>query len=161
MMEAKNTHTDKYKLNHTTKYAVMALVAYALIFAVMRLLNLHLIVELRALNYIILFIVAAVAIKNFKETSHGEMSYLEGFLTGLFVAKISFGVFAFLMYIYLKFIDRVFLEYLVEYSPMGIELTPLSAAVLIFFEGQAVGIVTSLILMQYFKKNINKITKTI
>jgi hypothetical protein len=160
-MEPRNTHSDKFKFNHTTKYAVMALVAYAIIFAVMRLLNLHLIVELRALNYVVLFAVAAISIKNFKETSHGSMSYLEGFLTGLFVAKISFGVFAFLMYIYLKFIDRVFLNYLVEYSPMGIELTPLSAAVLIFFEGQAVGIVSSFILMQYFKKNINKISRTI
>jgi hypothetical protein len=160
-MEPAKTHSDKYKFNHVMKYGVMALVGYAIIFAVMRLLNLHLIVELRALNYLLYFIVAFFAIKSFKDESNGQMSYLEGLLSGLFVAKASFAAFAFLMYIYLKFIDRAFLEYLVDYAPLGIELTPLAAALLIFFEGQAVGIVTPFILMQYFKKNINKVSRTI
>jgi hypothetical protein len=160
-MKPETTQGERYKFDLVMKYSIVAVVAYAIVFAVTRLLNLHLIVELRAINYVILFIVALLAIKTFKEESQGGMSYLEGFLTGLFTAKVSFGLFAFLMYLYLKFIDRAFLNYLVEYAPLGIDLTPLSAALLLFFEGQAVGIVTSLILMQYFKKNINKISRTI
>jgi hypothetical protein len=160
-MEPAKTHTDNYKFNHVMRYGIMAVVGYAIIFAIMRIFNLHLIVELRALNYVLYFIVAFFAIKSFKEESEGQMSYLEGYLTGLFVAKASFATFALLMYVYLKFIDRVFLFHLIEYAPMGIELTPLSAALLLFFEGQAIGIVTPLILMQYFKKNVNKISRTI
>jgi hypothetical protein len=160
-MEPLKTHGDRYKFNHIMKFSVMAMVGYVIVFAIARLFDFHLIVELRALNYIIFFIVALFAIKTYKEESEGSMSYLEGFLTGLFVGKLSFGLFAFIMYMYLKFIDRVFLDYLVAYSPLGIELTPLAAALLIFFEGQAIGIVTGFILMQYFKKNINKISRTI
>jgi hypothetical protein len=160
-MEAVRTKQDRYKFNHIMKYSLMAMVGYIIIFAVARLFNYHLIVELRALNYIVYFIVALFAIKTFKEESEGGMSYLEGFLTGLFVGKVSFGLYAFLMYLYLKFVDRIFLSYLVDYAPLGIELTPLASALLIFFEGQAIGVVTGLILMQYFKKNINKISRTI
>lgn len=160
-MDPAKTHQDKYQFNHVMKYALIAAAGYVVIFAVMRILNLHIIPELRGLNYILLFIVAAFAIKTYKEDSQNQMSYLEGFLTGLFVAKVSFAVFAILMYVYLKFIDRVFLQFIVDYSPMGINLTPLSAALLIFFEGQAIGIITALILMQYFKKDINKISKSI
>jgi hypothetical protein len=160
-MEPAKTHEDKYKFNHVMKYSIMAVVGYVIVFAIARLLNFHLIVELRALNYLILFVVALFAIKTFKEESNNGMSYLEGFLTGLFVAKVSFAIFALLMYLYLKFVDRVFFDYLVGYAPMGIELTPLASALLIFFEGQAIGIVSSLILMQYFKKNVNKISSTI
>jgi hypothetical protein len=160
-MEAAKTHSDKYKFNHVVKYGLIGMLGYVVIFAIMRILDLHYIVELRALNYLFYFMMAFFAIKSFKEQSNDEMSYLEGYLTGLFVAKFSFAFFALLMYIYLKFIDREFLFFLIDYSPMGIELTPLSAALLIFFEGQAVGIVTPLILMQLFKKNINKISRQI
>nr|MBA3898956.1 DUF4199 domain-containing protein [Bacteroidota bacterium] len=115
-MEASKTHTDNYKFNHVMKYGLLAMFGYVIIFAIMRLLNLHLIVELRAVNYIIYFIVAFIAIKSFKEQSNNEMSYLEGYLTGLFVAKVSFVLFALLMYIYLKFLDREFLFYVIEYA---------------------------------------------
>jgi hypothetical protein len=160
-MAPAKTYGDKYQFRHVMKYALIATAGYIIIFAIMRLLNLHIIPELRALNYILLFFIAALAIKTYKEDSQDQMSYPEGFLTGLFVATLSFVTFALLMYVYLKFIDREFLQFIVDYSPMGINLTPLSAALLIFFEGQAIGIVTSLILMQYFKKNINKISKSI
>ncbi|MDQ3192804.1 MAG: hypothetical protein M3Q58_14510 [Bacteroidota bacterium] len=160
-MDPAKTHQDKYQFSHVLKYALMATAGYIIIFVIMRILNLHIIPELRALNYILLFIIAALAIKTYKEDSKNQMSYLEGFLTGLFVANVSFAVFALIMYVYLKFLDVAFLQFIVDYSPMGINLTPLSAALLIFFEGQAIGIVTALILMQYFKKDINKITKTI
>jgi hypothetical protein len=156
-----NTESDNYKFNHVMKFGLLAMLGYVVIFAIMRIMNLHYIAELRAVNYLIYFIIAFIAIKTFKAESNDRMSYLEGYLTGLFVAKVSFAFFALLMYVYLKFLDREFLFYLIEYSPMGIKLTPLSAALLIFFEGQAVGIVTPLILMQYFKKNINKISRKI
>ena len=160
-MDPSITRTDKYKMKLVLKYSIIATVGYVIIFLLMRLMNLHYIVGLRGLNYVLLFIVTAFAIKTYKEESQDQMSYLEGFLTSFLITNVSFTLFPFLMYIYLKFLDRGFLEFIVNYSPMGIELSPLSAALLLFFEGHSVGIVISLILMQYFKKNVNKISKTI
>jgi hypothetical protein len=152
---------EKYQTSLVIRFALYALLGYVIIFTIARIANFHLIAELRALNYIVYFIVAFLGVQKFKEASNNEMSYLQGFMTGLFIAKVSFALYAIVMYVYLKFFDRVFLQYLVDYAPFGISLTPLSAAVLLFIEGQAIGIASSLILMQYFKKNINKITKTI
>ncbi|HET6245662.1 MAG: DUF4199 domain-containing protein [Bacteroidetes bacterium] len=160
-MDPEKTHSDQYQFNLVMKYGLLATAGYVVVFFIMSLLNLHIIPELRGLNYLILLITASVAINTFKKQSQNQMSYLKGFLTGLFVAILSFAFFALLMYIYLKFLDPEFLQFIVDYSPMGITLTPLSAALLLFMEGQAVGIVSALILMQFFKKNINKISKTI
>lgn len=160
-MDPAKTHQDKYQFNHVMKYGLIATAGYVVIFIVMRIFNLHTIPELRGLNYILLFVVSAMAIKTYKEDSQNQMSYLEGLLTGFFVSAISFTIFPLLFYVYLKFFGWEFMQFIIDYSPFGIELTPLSAVLLLFFEGHAIGIVTTLILMQYFKKDINKVSKSI
>jgi hypothetical protein len=134
------------------KVSVVTASAMVLVFATMKLLGLVYIVELRAINFLIMFMgVRYILLRNRFENGH-TLEYLSGMLTGFFTAVLTSVLFAGFLATYLK-IDSGFMNFLHATQPMGQFLTPSSTALIIVFEGSSSGAILSFALMHLFNRD--------
>jgi hypothetical protein len=152
-----NTISEKLSIFHFAfKYGIIGGVCYILIFFLFKILGLIETLELSFLNFIVLFVVCYKALNNFKEEAtrvHGKMNYLQGYATSFFTSVISFGFLAVFMFFYLSYIDQNFMNFIETKDIAGLNMTPASISIILFFEGGGIGIIIALILMQYFKRS--------
>lgn len=157
MMDYSNNTNEIRRMKSETMIAGFltgfGLIAY---FISMRLLSLHTRIELHYFNIVILFLGLQYALKHIRLIT-GELKYLEGLKTGLFVTIISLIVFNAFMAIYGIFIDPSFFIFLRDEINIGhhntITETAFYVAGIITIEGLSSGFILTFILMQYYKND--------
>ncbi|MGB0837027.1 MAG: hypothetical protein ACPGRE_02935 [Flavobacteriaceae bacterium] len=117
----------------------------------MKLFGLDQIVELRLLNFGIVFWGINRAIK-LNITENSETDYLSNFGVAMQVATISLLMIVVSLSVYLNYIDPNFLEVMEETGIWGSRLSVLMVTFGIAVEGFASSVITSFILMQYWKQ---------
>lgn len=127
----------------------MALVAY---FLLMKLFNLHMVLELRLFNFVILTGGICLGIYKLKhELREGEY-YLQGLAQGFLIAVVAVTCFASFFVLYLLFFDHELLEHIRNaFSPNLTYINIMSVFIALIMEGFASGAIISFCVMQYFK----------
>lgn len=132
-------------------YTALGLIFY---FLLMRLFNLHKVMQLQYFNIVVLLIGLRYVIKNIKFIT-GEIKYFEGLKAGLLVTIMSVLIFNIFMLIYETVIDPPFLDFLKENISFGKNLstwgTVINVMGLLMIEGLSSGFIITYMLMQYYK----------
>jgi len=127
-----------------------ALLAY---FFIMKLLGLHLILELRFFNVVILAVgICAGLAKLKREFPKGEF-YLQGLGEGFFISVVATTPFALIISCYTLFIDADLLQQVTATYSKGIYINTLTIFTGLMAEGVASGTIIGFCAMQYFKRN--------
>lgn len=127
-------------------------------FLIMKLVGLSHIVELRLLNLFILSGGVYAALNRFRQT-HDELNYFRGLITGVTAASIGSVVFAFFLFLYMKF-DTEMMQFIIENEPMGRYMNPYIASFIVALEGVFSGILVTFILMNYFGAEKSEVSKS-
>lgn len=120
-------------------------------FILMKYLHLAQMLELRALNFLILLTGIIIALNKFKKQNDNHIKYFEGFGLGMLTALVSTIIFAVFIGVYLSF-DSEFMGYIVTHGVMGNYLNPSACALVILIEGVISGLLISFGAMQYYRK---------
>lgn len=140
---------------------LLMFVFIAILFLLMKALNLELVAELRFLN---IFIVAYFSnrMANYYASQVGGINYLDG-LVSIFLANSVAIIFTVLgLILYVKVFDPAFAENFKVWVLFAGDITLTKAALGIFFEGIAGSVIVSLIIMQYWqgeKRSIKDLKK--
>jgi hypothetical protein len=134
------------------KVAGFAALAMILFFIVMKLLGFANVVELRFLNFIILFIAIRHVLLEARKENHGKLEYLSGMLTGFMTGFYASLLFSLFVVLYLYF-DKNFMEYVKASQPFGSYLTPGSAGLVTVIEGVAGGAIFAFALMHILNRD--------
>lgn len=137
------------------KYGLLTAVGLIVYFLLMKLLGFEHIIELRFLNGVIMAIGVVMAIRAYKISLNGEISYFKGIGSGLVTAVVATVLFATFMLIYIKAFDDRLLEVLSAESLFGerMAITPgIVVFVVLMLEGVISGFFISFIAMQWFKR---------
>jgi hypothetical protein len=126
----------------------IALIAY---FMIMKYLQLIQVLELRVLNFIILFTGIVWVLNKYKNLNNKHVDFFEGLAIGGLTTVVAVIIFAAFVGLYLLF-NPSFMEYISQNVFMGPYLTPSSVALVVFAEGMSSGIIISFVCMQYLKK---------
>lgn len=145
---AKKLHIDRVAL----KFGIPTAIGFIGFFLLMRALGLAQILELRALNFIILSLGVFFALR-YERNNDPSFAYLKGFGTGIATSVVALVIFCIFLAIYLQALDPGFMEMIRKDEMFGIYLNPFIASSAIFFEGALSGVLVSFIFMQYFKKS--------
>jgi hypothetical protein len=132
-------------------YSFVISIAYVAVFAIAKIFNLEDVVELRFINYILLFIIAYSALKKIYLMNGNKIEYLPGFGRTFLICALGSLWYCILFFIYLH-IDKRFAELLVNQFPAGLLYPNLSITTALFSEGLAMSAIVALALMQIFKK---------
>lgn len=133
------------------KQALLIYSGIVCFFLLMKLFGLDQIVELRLLNFGIVFWGINRAIKlNIIENS--ETDYLTNFGVAMQVATISLLMIVISLSVYLNYVDPNFIEVMEDTGIWGSRLSVLMVTFGIAVEGFASSVITSFILMQYWKQ---------
>ncbi|MDP3555975.1 MAG: DUF4199 domain-containing protein [Bacteroidota bacterium] len=123
-------------------------------FILMRLLNLHHVIELHYFNIVVLFFGLRYAIKRII-SRNGEIRYFEGLKSGVVVTLISIFIFNVFMLLYETIIDPSFLEFLRENIVQGHSFSSQQVIInvigILTIEGLSSGFIMTFSLMQYYK----------
>lgn len=126
--------------------------ALLLYFTTMKMLNLHLVLELRFFNFVILTVGITYGIYRLRQLLGEGEYYLHGLGQGLLISIIAVTSFALLFVGYLLFFDQALMTYIVStFSPSLPYVNAFSIFVALVMEGMASGAVISFCAMQYFK----------
>ena len=151
---AESTQADP-KMNTITiekvaeRYGLFTFIGLALYFVVMRILGLAHIVELRMLNFFILAYGIYLGINAFKRKNPDSFTYLKGLGAGFLTSAIACLLFGLFMFVYVQFIDKAFMQSLIENEAMGRYLNPYIASCVVAVEGIASGMILSFIIVNY------------
>jgi hypothetical protein len=132
-------------------YGLIAGVCYILYFLIMRAAGLMDRFELRHFNFVLTIIFTVAALAKINGKTRNQLEFLTGLAVCMVVAGFSFGLFGAFMFVYLRWLDPGFMEYLVANAPFGDYLTPISTAGWVVHEGFGAMIIISLILVETFK----------
>lgn len=147
-------NVKKYRIpvwRTTFIYGIIAGLLYTVYFLVMRAVGLMENFELRFVNLVftIIFTVAALAKINGK--TRNRLEFLTGLAACMLVAGFSYLLFGIFLFVYLRWFDPGFMQYLVENAPFGEWLTPLNTAGWVIHEGFGAMTIIALILVETFK----------
>jgi len=136
------------------KVGLLTCLALVVYFLFMKMLNLHMILELRLFNFVILAAGISYGIYKLKhELREGEY-YLQGLAQGFLIAVVAVTSFAGLFVLYLLFLDQGLLEHIRNaFSPNLTYINIMSVFIALIMEGFASGAIISFCAMQYFKRN--------
>lgn len=136
------------------KAGILTFMGFIIYFMFMKYMSLIHIMELRALNILILFSGIHFAIKYFKRVTQKQITYVEGYMLGCSITVISVISFALFSFFYFQFIDPSQIQHLKGNSPMlGINLTPVTIVITIIIEGLISGLILSFSIVQYIQKD--------
>lgn len=107
--------------------------------------------ELRHFNLVLTVVFSVAALAKINGKTRNRLEFLTGLGVCMLVAGISFAIFGAFMFVYLRWLDTSFMEYLVQNAPFGEYLTPMSTAGWVVHEGFGAMIIISLILVETFK----------
>ena len=136
------------------KYAsgtFLVLVAY---FLLMKLFNLATIVELRFLNFFIMFAGIRLFMQQLKKENENRIDYLPSLAYGFLVSAFASLLFAVFVFIYLAYIDKGLMLHLKAHQPFGEYLTPGSATLVLVLEGCSSGAIITFALVQYLSREV-------
>jgi hypothetical protein len=149
----KNTN-DMVGISTNIKVGIYSGLGLIFYFVIMRLFNLHHIMELHYVNILVLFIGLRYAIKQIISIK-GEIKYFEGLKSGIVVTIISLVIFNIFMVLYETIIDPSFLDFLKENIHLGkgfsTQETIFNVMGILTIEGLSSGFIMTFILMQYYK----------
>jgi hypothetical protein len=132
------------------QYAFKIYSGIALYFLIMKLLGLEHILILRMLNFVIVIWGINAAIKT-NILKNSDTNYLSNTLIGVSTSIIAVFASALSLYIYITFISPDFIHQMESSLMWGSNLNALLIAFVVFFEGAASSIVSTFIIMQYWK----------
>ncbi len=133
------------------KYSLLIAAGLIIYFLLMAQFQLTETIELRFMNFFIVFIGLFAVIKR---SMRGEnANYLRSFGRGALVGILSSVLFGFFMFIYLRILNPDFMLYLNANAPFGELLSPGSAAMVVMMEGAASSMIISFALLQLLKKS--------
>jgi hypothetical protein len=143
---------NKSEVNKTVlNYSFLISLVYVAIFAIAKIFNLENVVEIRFLNYIMLFIIAYSAVKKMYVLNGNKMEYLPGFGRTFLTCVLGGLWYSILFFIYLH-IDKQFTSALVNQFPAGILYPEVSITVTLFSEAFAMSAIVALAVLQIFKR---------
>lgn len=137
------------KLRIAEKYGLLIALGLIIFFFIMRVFDLLYIVELRALNAVIMIVGIRVALKVMKNTLPERFTYFQGIGTGILTGIIGSIIFALFVFAYVTFIDPSLMQSIIENEPMGRFMNPYIVSVIIALEGIASALLFSFIMMNY------------
>lgn len=136
----------------TGLFAFVLLLAY---FFIMKSIGLAAVLQLRFLNFFILFCAIWYSIHTYRK-SNPQISvddfYLGGIGEGMFTAGVAVFLFSVFVGAYVEYIDPSFLKMLQSKAPMGQYLDGLMVFLVLSGEGIASAVIITFGLMQYYKK---------
>lgn len=118
-------------------------------FLIMKFAGLLDVVELRLLNLFILVAGIYMALRTFKNTHKDHLNYFRALVTGVATAAIGSLVFAAFLFVYVTFIDKAFMQYIIDNEPMGRFLNPYMASFIVALEGVFSGLLVTFVLINY------------
>lgn len=149
-MMTKENEPSTFSLS--TEVGLITSISLMLFFLTMKLFNLHEILLFRYLNFIFLLSGMLIVFNYFNKKTKGKgIDYLTGISLGVRFSFAAVVPFAFFMGIYLT-LDDWFMTYIKNTAEFGSYLNPVIAAGAIFIEGIGAGVITTFMMMQYFKE---------
>ncbi len=148
------TLEKKMEADNSMLYKVSAASALMmiLVFSTMKILGLLYVVELRALNFLIMFFGVRYILLRLRTENEGTLEYLPALFTGFFTAFLTSTLFAVFIGAYLM-VDSNLMQHLISSQPLGYSLTPASSALVIEFEGSASGAIVAFALVNLFNRD--------
>jgi hypothetical protein len=132
------------------QYAFKIYAGIALYFLIMKLLGLEHILVLRMLNFVIVIWGINAAIKTNIIKNH-DTNYLSNTMIGVASSIIAIFASALSLFVYITFISPGFIHELESSLLWGSNLNAMLIAFVVFFEGTASSVVSTFIIMQYWK----------
>src|ERR1041384_5841378 len=133
--------------NSILKWGAMCCAIYIVFMLLMQAFNLLEVTGLRAVNYLVLFIVCFAGIKRWVSQSEHFVPFLTVFTTALLTGVFSFALFSIFLMIYAGF-NPTLNDLFNKHAPDTLRSI---TSVLILIEGAAVSIIVAFINMQYFR----------
>lgn len=127
-----------------------ALLAY---FFLMKILGLHLVLELRFFNAVILAVGVCVGLAKLKREHPNGEYYLQGLGEGFFISVIATVPFALAISLYTLYVDAELLGQVTATFSKSIYINALNIFTGLAMEGIASGTIIGFVAMQYFKRN--------
>lgn len=131
-------------------YGIIIFISLVGYFFLMKMLGLIRHQELRAVNGVIIFLGVVFAIAKIKHLNGDKISYFNGIGCGVLASLFGVAPFALFVLFYLL-ADVSFLQDIQQRSAYGELINPFSGALVNFIEGMAAGLISSFIVMPYFK----------
>lgn len=132
--------------------ALFTFIGLVIYFMIMKFAGFVHVSELRFLNVLIAAAGGVGAIKYYNNQSPKHIKYLTGLSICFSTIVISSVLFAAFIFCYLQFADPELLNTIrIDAPVMGINITPLTAAMSVVAEGLVSGLLISFIAMQYYK----------
>ncbi len=129
-------------------WGALCAVFYIVFFLIMKAAGLAEVTGLRAVNYVVLFLVTFFGIKRWVHQSGHYVPFLTVFLTAFLTGVFSFVLFCIFLTVYSQF-DVQVTELFNQHAPESLRSIP---AVIVLFEGSAISIICGFINMQYFRR---------
>lgn len=107
--------------------------------------------ELRVLNLFILVAGVYYALKKFKNTHEDHLNYFRALVTGVATSAVGAITFTAFLFVYLSFLDKDMMQYLIDNEPMGRFLNPYMASFIVALEGVFSGLLVTFILINYIE----------
>ncbi|SDX55626.1 DUF4199 domain-containing protein [Hymenobacter psychrophilus] len=113
-------------------------------------------IEFSFLNGVILAVGVCFAIARYKRSGNGRIVYLAGFGTGIITALVASVAFGLFFILYAGVINRSIMDGLQAQDLFGYDLSVTIAFLAIVLQGAMLGMIISLIAMQYYKSPDHK-----
>jgi hypothetical protein len=147
MLEPARIPTVKVR-NSILMWGALCAVCYIVFLMIMKMAGLLNVTGLRAVNYIILFLVCFFGIRKWVFKTEHYVPFLTVFITSLFTGLVSFALFCIFLILYSQY-DTELTNLFRESAPTGFRAVP---STVVIFEGAAVSLVVAFINMQYFRR---------
>jgi hypothetical protein len=132
-------------------YSIVVALLFSFIFVVAKIFHLENRVELRYINYILLFPISFSALYRSERKYSYHISYFRGFLVTYLICVLGQFLYSILFFIYIH-IDHAFLIQLTKKFPSDLLYPEMSVAFILITEGIAFGSIVALTTIQYFKR---------
>jgi hypothetical protein len=130
------------------KFGLCMFLGFVAFFFTMKGLDLYTNVNLRIFNVLIHGLFAFLAMRAFRFRNPEAFEYLTTFAVGFKTSMVAVLGFALFQFVYLQFIDPVFMDFVHQNALMGSYLTPAFASLVLVVEGLAVTVFTSYVGMR-------------
>jgi hypothetical protein len=154
-MLIESANQPSWKESHTTqlifRYSLVTALLFSFIFIVAKIFHLETHVEIRFINYLLLFPITISALHRSENRYSYHIKYFRGFLITYLICVLGQFWYTILFYIYLN-IDHAFLIQLIKKFPSELLYPKLSVAFVLISEGIAIGSIIALTTIQLFKR---------
>ncbi|HYG19146.1 MAG TPA: DUF4199 domain-containing protein [Ohtaekwangia sp.] len=140
-------------------YGTIIFLGLLVYFLVMYAVGLIHVIELRVLNLFIMGTGVYYALKQYRRTHSGELTYFKALVTGTATAALGTATFSLFMFFFLQ-IEGNLMQNIHENEPLGQYLNPYMASFAVFLEGIFSGLGISYLLVNYLHTDSTSDTLT-